>query len=326
MSPPGRPKGEHRSAPHEVTPMSTPCVAVAYSAGRDSTALLHVTARVAATLGIEVVALHVHHGLHGDADAWLEHCTRQCATWARRGLPIRLLTHRVQAKPPRGASVEAWARGERYRALEAMAQSVGATLVLLAHHRRDQAETFLLQALRGAGVAGLAAMPAQRSSGAVAWARPWLQQPRQRIESYLRRHRLHHVDDSSNVEPRFSRNRLRSAVWPALVDAFPGAESALSDAATWAAQASALLDEIADADLVLLDAPGWLDLERWRRLSPARRRNALRRWLADRGIGSAALLERLCGELVAARPARWQVDGGAELRSYRGRLRGTAPR
>jgi tRNA(Ile)-lysidine synthase len=114
---------------------------------------------------------------------------------------------------------------------------------------------------------------------------------------------------------------LRSAVWPALVDAFPGAEAALSDAATWAAQASALLDEIASADLVLLDAPGGLDLERWRRLSPARRRNVLRRWLADRGIGSAALLERLCGELVAARPARWQVDGGVELRSYRGRLR-----
>jgi len=301
--------------------MGTPCVAVAYSGGRDSTALLHVTVRAAAALGIEVVALHVHHGLHIDADAWLEHCEHQCATWAARGLPIRLLTHRVQAKPPRGASVEAWARGERYRALDAMAHRAGATIVLLAQHRRDQAETFLLQALRGAGVAGLAAMPARRSRDHLEWVRPWLHRSRQSIEHYLRRHRLHYVDDGSNVDPRFARNRLRAQVWPVLERAFPSAEAALADAARWSAQASALLNEIARADLAQLVGPGGLDLERWRVLSPARGRNVLRHWLADAGIFSAALLERLGVELIADRPARWQVDAGVELRAYRGRLR-----
>src|SRR6185295_9980558 len=100
--------------------------------------------------------------------------------------------------------------------------------------RRDQAETFLLQALRSAGVAGLAGMPREAERDGVTWLRPWLDVPREAVESYLRRYRLRYVDDDSNIDTRWARNRLRHDVWPALSDAFPQAEASLAAAADWA--------------------------------------------------------------------------------------------
>ena len=112
--------------------------------------------------------------------------------------------------------------------LDEMAREEGASLLLLAHHRRDQAETWLLQALRGGGPAGLAAMPRCAERAGLVWARPWLDQPRSAIEAYLRQHLLTWVDDQSNADQRFARNRLRAIVWPAMLEAFTDAEAALS--------------------------------------------------------------------------------------------------
>ena len=298
------------------------CVGVAYSGGRDSTALLHATLGAAEPLGIEVVALHVHHGLQPDADDWLVHCRARCERWARAGRPIRFDHRRLTATPPRGASLEAWARDERYRALAQMARHHGCALVLLAHHRRDQAETVLLQALRGAGPAGWSAMPAAAERAGVLWHRPWLQQPSAAIDAYVRRHRLRHVEDTSNSDPRHARNRLRLEVWPALIRAFPDAELALATSAAWAQDARACLDELAQADLAqAADARG-LDLERWAGLSAPRRSNALRAWLA-RCLGHpapASLVQRLMVELDGKGPASWPT-GAMTLRRYRGRLR-----
>lgn len=297
-------------------------VAVAYSAGRDSTALLHATLHAAAGQGIEVLALHVHHGLSPQADAWLAHAQAQCAQWAHEGLPVRLLTHRLTARPAPGQSIEAWARQARYRALREMAVMAGAPLVLLAHHRRDQAETLLLQALRGAGVAGLAGMPHTALREGITWARPWLGQAREGIEAYVHHHGLRYVDDDSNVDPRFARNRLRLQVWPALSGAFPQAEASLVDAAAWAAEASACLHELAALDLTDLAGPGGLDLKGWAALSPARQVNTLRAWLKCQ-VGQSApasLVRRLQSELHGVGPAQWPIDG-AVLRRYRGRLR-----
>ncbi len=291
-------------------------VAVAFSGGRDSTALLHATRHAATALGVEIVALYVHHGLRPDADAWLEHCRRLAGRWR-----VAFAATRIDGSPPRGQSVEAWARAERYRALTAMARERRASLVLLAHHRRDQAETFLLQALRGGGVAGLASMPAVVERDGIVWARPWLAQPRDAIEAYVRRHRLRWIDDDSNADPRYARNRLRAAVWPALTGAFEQAETSLAAAAAWAASAAVLTDEVAEADLASLDATAGLDVEGWRKLGAARRRNALLAWLRRRDIASMALIERLCAELPAARSARWPAGEARELRLYRGRLR-----
>jgi tRNA(Ile)-lysidine synthase len=298
------------------------CVAVAYSGGRDSTALLHATAAEAAAQGVRVLALHVHHGLSPHADAWLAHCEAQCRRWSRAGRPIEFIAHRVEGRPARGESVEAWARKARYRALRAMALANGAGIVLLAHHQRDQAETFVLQALRGAGLAGLAGMPVNVQRDGITWQRPWLAKPRSEIDAYVRRHRLKHIDDDSNADPRFARNRLRLQVWPALSGAFAQADAALASSAAWAQQASAALDELAVLDLRQCATPQGLTIEPWLELSPARRSNALRAWIKQQHGASApaSLITRLLDELPRSRSARWPLAAD-ELRVHRGVLR-----
>lgn len=298
-------------------------VAVAYSGGRDSTALLHATLVAAAAQDVEVHALHVHHGLSAHADDWLAHGERQCARWARRGLPVHFHAERLALKPARGESVEALARTTRYAALRRMALAAGCELVLLAHHRRDQAETLLLQALRGAGVAGLAGMPAEARRDGITWARPWLGLPPGAIAAYVKQHRLSHIEDDSNIDRRYARNRLRLEVWPSLAAAFPQAEAVLADAATWAADADAALRELAALDLAACRDGRALDLAAWQALSAPRAGNALRVWLreATGRSPSAAEVQRLLRELPAGRgPARWPLAAG-ELRRYRGRLR-----
>ena len=160
--------------------------------------------------------LHVHHGLSVHADAWLAHCDSLCRRWAARGKQLAFATRRLTGRPERGESVEAWRGANVTRALRELALEHGVSIVLLAHHEQDQAETFLLQALRGAGVAGLAAMPRQVERDGVVWARPWLRRDPDEIAAYVRRHRLTHIDDDSNADPRFARKRLRLTVWPSL--------------------------------------------------------------------------------------------------------------
>lgn len=299
-------------------------IAVAYSGGRDSTALLHATLAAAAEHGVRVIALHVHHGLSLHADAWLAHCEALCRRWSRSGKPVELVAHRLTSRPARGESVEAWARQARYRALREMALAHGASVVLLAHHQRDQAETVLLQALRGAGVAGLSGMPRSVERDGVVWERPWLDQPRTEIDAYVRRHRLTHIEDESNADPRFARNRLRLQVWPALGAAFEHAEASLAMSAAWAQEADALLDEVAALDLAATAtaAGDGLQIDTWLALSAARRSNALRAWIRRlRGAAApASLIARLLDELPLQRTARWPL-GDAELRLHRGVLR-----
>ncbi len=297
-------------------------VAVAVSGGRDSMALLHCLARAAQAQGVEVWALHVHHGLQAQADEWAALVERTCKRWAGHGLPLHFAMQRLQGKPARGQSVEAWARAGRYEALAAMAREAGCDVIALAHHRADQAETFLLQALRGAGAAGLASMPASAVRDGITWVRPWLEQPREAIEAYVRAHRIRFVDDASNADPRFARNRLRLAVMPALRSAFPQADTALAAAAAQAARARALIDEVASSDVAAACDDDTLVQERWQGLSPVRQRECLRAWLAPHAAHGVAdaLLDRLLRELPGKQPARWQLDGGGELRRYRGRV------
>jgi tRNA(Ile)-lysidine synthase len=233
------------------------CIAVAYSGGRDSTALLHATAVAAcAQSGQRVVALHVHHGLSTQADQWLAHAQAQCAAWAAQGMPISLVWRRLSLTQAPGDSVEALARDARYQALTEMAQEAGAGTVLLAHHRRDQAETFLLQALRGAGISGLSAMPQVAERHGLRWERPWLNRPRSFVEAYVAQHGLSFVDDDSNADPRFARNRVRLTVWPALEAAFEQAEVSLVQSAARAADARACLDNWLEQSLGKLLVPG----------------------------------------------------------------------
>jgi len=296
-------------------------IAVAVSGGRDSIALLHCLTHAAVDRGVDVWALHVHHGLQPQAAAWSESVRRTCTRWAKKGLPLHFAMCALEGRPARGQSVEAWARAGRYEALADMARESGCKAVALAHHRGDQAETFLLQALRGGGPAGLAAMPQCVERDGILWLRPWLDQPREAIEAYVRSHRLRYVDDASNADPRFARNRLRNEVMPALLAAFPDAEAALARSSRHAARARALIDEVAKADVEAICVGGALVLQRWLALSPARRYEALRAWLephANTGVRDA-LLERLLSELPGSRPAQWPFDH-MELKRYRGRV------
>lgn len=311
-----------------------PRIAVAASGGRDSTALLHMTARSAcegaahSQAPLEVLALHVHHGLMPQADEWLEHLQAQCARWARRGLPVRFKATRLQGAPAKGDSVEAWARKERYQALARMALEEGASTVLLAHHRRDQAETLLLQALRGAGAAGMAGMPREVVRDGVRWVRPWLEMPREAIEAYVKTHRLRCIDDPSNADPRFARNRLRLKVWPALLEAFPHAEVALAAAAQRLHEADVCAQAMAslDAAQCLMTHPSSegqvLKIAAWRELPVQRQTNLLRHWLKafmPQGVPDS-LVHRLSQELCTARGgARWPAPVG-ELVVSRGLL------
>ncbi|MFT7724632.1 MAG: tRNA lysidine(34) synthetase TilS [Roseateles sp.] len=281
-------------------------VAVAFSGGLDSTALLHAATR-AAQGRQRVVALHVHHGLQPQADGWAAHC-EQAARSFGAGFDCTWLS----GAPGRGDSVEAWARAGRHRALHEMAVRVGADLLLLAHHRRDQAETFLLQALRGAGTAGLASMPRQQWRDGICWARPWLDRPHAALRAYAERHGLRWIEDPSNGDARFARNRLRQLLWPA----FPAAEAGLAQAARWAQQAEALAREIAAADLATLADGERLDLPALFALSPARAGNALRAWLACRTGAPASLVARLLAEWRPGATLSWPAPGGC-LHAYR---------
>lgn len=296
-------------------------VGVAASGGMDSTALLHCVARAAAGVGVEVHALHVHHGLQPAADDWMRTVRQQCRRWSARGSEVHFHAHRVDSKPPAGASVEAWARSVRYGALGNLARDAGCGVVLLAHHRRDQAETVILQALRGAGAAGLAAMPAAIRRDGILWIRPWLDQPRSAIESYVQRWRLAPVADPSNRDPRWARSRLRSGVWPVLTAQFSEAETALAAVARHAQEARALADEIAAADLERVVDAGALQVAEWAWLSAVRRTNVLRHWLPQ-VCGAPVpetLVQRLARELPAARHGEWPAPG-TRLALHRGRL------
>ena len=292
-------------------------IAVAVSGGRDSTALLHATCRAARGTGLQVLALHVHHGLMREADDWVAHLQAQCRRWHRGGLPVQLMWRRLSAAPARAESVEAWARRERYRALGEMAREAGATIVLLAHHRQDQAETFLLQALRLGSPRGLAAMPQHVRREGLSWWRPWLNHDAEAIAAYVRRWRLRHVQDNSNADPRFARSRLRAQVWPALREAFPQVDERFAAAAARAQETAECLQELADVDAAAcVDAEGGLGRTAWLRLSPARRLNLLRHWLA-RVLGQGppeTLVRRLMAEWPLARGgARWPAPAGSLL-------------
>jgi tRNA(Ile)-lysidine synthase len=303
--------------------VSVATVAVAFSGGRDSLALLHATCHAASGLGLQVVALHVHHGLMPEADGWVRWAQRLCGRWRRRGWPLRLRWQRLDGAPGAGDSLEAWARAGRYAALRQLAQQEGADLLLLAQHQRDQAETVLLQALRGGGPAGLSAMPRTALRQGLTWVRPWLDQPREAIDAYICQHRLRPLEDPSNNDLRLARNRLRLQVWPSLLAAFADAEVALAGAARRAQEARAALAELAALDLAPLeDGAGHLDVLGWRCLSAARQANALRAWWQG-GTGRAlsdVSVHRLLAEVTPGGAARWPTGAGWWCVQYRGHL------
>ena len=259
-----------------------PSWCVALSGGLDSTVLLHLLASLSRQHPLPPLrAIHIHHGLQAAADAWPAHCQRLCDD-----LGVDLQIIHVKVAP--GASLEQGARDARYAAL-AEALRPGEVL-LTGQHREDQAETLLFRLLRGAGVRGLAAMPAQRALGQGLLLRPLLDVSREALERYAHAQQLVWVEDPSNGETQYSRNYLRHAVFPVLRQRWPQAAQSLARTAEHLSEAQGLLDELALEDLHQACTPcgfDWLplaslDLSVLRGLSPARQRNALQYWLAQR--------------------------------------------
>lgn len=286
-----------------IAPAAT--LKVAFSGGLDSTVLLHALARLRAAAGWSLEAIHVHHGLHPQAGAWAEHCQKFCDL-----LSVPLNLERVHIGDITDSGLEATARQARYAAL---ARQIDATDVLLtAHHQNDQAETLLLQLLRGAGVAGLAAMPAEAPLGAGWHVRPLLPFRRDSLHAYAQAEKLHWIEDSSNLDTRLGRNFLRHRVVPLIESRWPSATTALSRAAGHAAEASDLITAMAASDLTRCRrTDGSLALSPLTRLPAAQQRNVLRQWVRTRGLPppSAHAIESLL-EIIRSRPG----TGHAELR------------
>ena len=295
-------------------------VAVALSGGRDSTALLDATIAVSASARCAVAALHVHHGLSPNADAWWRFCEALCAAHG-----VAFAMRRVEIRRTARTSTEAQARTQRYAALTELARAEHAGAVLLAHHADDQAETVLLQLLRGSGPAGLAAMPPARYEHGLWWLRPFLGISRAQLHAYAAERGLRFVDDDSNADPRYRRNALRSQVVPALRALAPGYPVTLARAARHQAEATTLLDEIAQADARSFVADGTLDAAALRSLASARARNLLRWFLAMHGLcapSSARVAEMLRQFAHAAPDSRAALaHDGAHIAIHRGRVR-----
>src|SRR5215831_6002810 len=259
-------------------------IAVALSGGRDSIALLDATDAYARAHGIDLAALHVHHGLSQKADAWAAFCVRVCAERT-----VACVVTRVEVPREPRLSVEAEARRARYAALEAAARARAIDVVLLAHHADDQVETVLLQLARGAGPHGLAAMPIARRDRGVLWLRPWIEIARGELDAYIGALGLEFVDDESNAEPRFRRNAFRRDVVPALRAHTSGYPQTLVRAAMHQADAASLLDELAAIDAASAFDGVALDCGVLTRLSEARARNLLRWFLRQHGLPPPSL-------------------------------------
>jgi tRNA(Ile)-lysidine synthase len=302
-------------------------LAVAYSGGLDSAVLLHLLAGLRRKLGhpfgYSLSAVHIHHGLSPNADTWAAHCRRVCAE-----LDIPLTVMRVAVEMA-GEGPEAAARSARYREFARL----DVDCLALAHHRDDQAETVLLQLLRGGGLKGLAAMPEARwleggkMSGQIRLIRPLLEISRSELETWAQIQGLAWIEDESNRQTHLSRNALRHAVLPLIERHFPGAAGILARSAGQFAEKAVLLDELADLDGQEALSPEGLEMKRLVALPEPRARNLLRRYLEQAGatLRQDGLREAL-RQILEARPDA-QVElvfGDVTLRRFHGRVRAIA--
>jgi tRNA(Ile)-lysidine synthase len=270
-------------------------VCVAFSGGADSTALLAALAQLERP-PLKVRALHVDHRLHPHSVRWVAHCRRVARAL---GVPLQVRTANVARL--RGESPEAAARAARYQLLAAALAPQEA--LLTAHHEDDQLETVLLQLLRGAGLAGMAAMPARAAFARGALVRPLLSWSRAELTAWVRSQGLEWIEDPGNAELRHDRNYLRTRVLPLIRERWPAAAATVARAARHAAEAQRLLDALGAADAARASFGPMLSAKRLRALPPERCRNALRFWITAAGYRTppASRLEEIAGPLLQAR-------------------------
>lgn len=327
-------KSKFRDLPECVADALTPVlpagssILLGLSGGVDSVVLLHLLAQLSPRYSWKLSAVHVHHGISPRADGWASFCRELCA---RRGVPLQI--KHVDIAPLRGMGIEAAARELRHEALAR--QPVD--FIALAHHQDDQAETLMLQLLRGAGVKGMAAMPFAKGvsqhvpsslSGEGVRSCPVLLRPllgisRAELLDYAQQHALQWVDDESNADDSYPRNFLRHRVLPLLEERFPACRVTLARSARHLAEAGMLLDVLAAQDAQGAFDGATLDVARLAELDAMRAKNLLRWFLRRLGalMPETTRMEEMLRQLCAAR-ADAQICiplGDWEVRRYRGR-------
>jgi tRNA(Ile)-lysidine synthase len=286
---------------------------LAYSGGLDSTVLLHALSQLAEQLPAPLSVIHVDHGLSANSSIWSAQCRLQCEA-------LGVVMHEQQVNVDRrGRGLEAAAREARYAAFSTMLGE--GEMLLTAHHQDDQAETLLLQLMRGGGVRGLAAMPEYRPFATGWLGRPLLGFSREALQVYAEAQGLAWIEDPSNFDTTLERNFLRHGLLPLLQQRRTGIKTILARSAGHFAESSELLDELAAQDLELAAGVAGLSILALRTLSVARQRNLLRYWLRHlgRSIPDSRNLQRILDEVLpaaedAAPLVSWR---GTELRRYR---------
>jgi tRNA(Ile)-lysidine synthase len=294
---------------------------VALSGGPDSAALLAAAAALGKNSGnfrgLPLRALHIDHGLQAAAAEFRKNCQALCD---RLGVPLSVMAIEVHGEA--GASVEAAARAARYAALASQLRP--GECLLTAHHREDQAETLLLQALRGAGIKGMSAMPICREFGPGWHVRPLLDVAGNDLRQFAAHLQKFQSVDPMNEDLRFDRVHLRKEIWPPVERRWPGAGIALSRAACHLAEAQLLLDILARADVARLRDGDELSVPGLRCLTPLKRANAVRLWLSEKGLEppSTARLGEALRQILDAEEDQQPaiVWGGKALRRYRQRM------
>ena len=280
------------SVPHKKIKSMT----VALSGGVDSVVLLHLLHQLQKRQNFTLKASHVHHGLSKNADKWVKFCEKLCTK-----LSIPLDVNYVKLPQKKSLGIEGEARQLRY---EKLLQSQ-TDLVVLAHHEDDQAETFLLQLIRGAGVKGLSSM-AHFDATRRLW-RPLLNASRIDIESYAKKHKLKWIEDESNQNIDFDRNFIRSKILPILKNRFSHITKVISRSSSHLAEAQHLLDDLAKVDLKIhlksINYKHKLNVKTLYKLSNARAKNVLRFWLEinDQMMPSKDLLDELLRQVLTAK-------------------------
>lgn len=294
---------------------------IGYSGGLDSSVMLHTLAQLQGSLHAQLLAVYIDHGLQAESKAWASHCEAKCSAY---NMPFQ--TIRINAQAAQGQSPEQAARAGRYHAFETLfAQQDIASVLLTAHHQDDQAETLLLQLMRGAGPAGLSAMPAIKALGQGRQGRPLLSKSRAELEEYAQQYQLSYIQDPSNLEDNYDRNYLRNRVMPLLQQRWPSANTTVARSAALLAEQQILLNAELQAALQKNTQEGvFAPAEK---LAASKLSALLRLWLQEQGAAtpSQGVLAQIQKLLDARQDAKGEVtwgefDDSVIIRSYGGRL------
>ena len=285
---------------------------LAYSGGIDSHVLLHILATSKATELVDFEVVHIDHGLQSISKKWTQHCASVCAA-----LKVKFQCLTVNVSDIAGLGLEAAARKARYDGIASLVSPI----VLTAQHQHDQAETLLLQLLRGAGPKGLSAMARESQLDSITLIRPLLAVAQADIIAYANQHGLQWIEDPSNIETRWNRNYIRHDLWPLIELRWPSAAKTLSRSAKHCAEANELMIELAQQDLpLLLTQQNALSIACLLALSPARQRNVLRYYIESLNFSlpSTTNLQRIIDEVCLAASDKTPLVSwtGVEVRRY----------